>query len=203
VENGGLLVLGPISGYHFEYWAAYMHHALGKMGKRMDIDVESRLPIDLNNDNYDVAPEGLFNTQGKTQNHKYGLWSEALSSGNGEERDAYKNGLHNGKTAIIENKVGKGKVVFLGTDPESEVMEQLMLKYAGEQAIQTMALGHKDILVVPRKGKSGEYKFIINLQNYVQKIGLFTDVEDQLNGKRFMAGIVELKPFQLILSKEF
>jgi beta-galactosidase GanA len=81
----------------------------------------------------------------------------------------YRNGMHNGKAAIIENKVGKGKVVVLGCDPGREAYSALALYYAKEAGVQPLAEGDPGVVIAPRKG-TGDGLVIVNLTNETRKI---------------------------------
>jgi beta-galactosidase GanA len=201
VENGGTLLLGPMSGYRTEYWTAPTQHALGAFGDWIGLEVESRIPIDGYNQNYDQVPMLSFKEDGIAK-ATCGLWSEALSSKAGEVLATYQNGMHDGQAAIIETKVGKGKVVFFGTDPGYDAMKQFYLKYAKEKDVQPLAQGDDNVIIVPRRDGKNAYQFIVNISNEVKTIELENPItEFLLSGEKKLKKKLTLAPFEVILGK--
>ncbi|MEM6378420.1 MAG: beta-galactosidase [Bacteroidota bacterium] len=201
VKNGGTLLLGPMSGYRTEYYTAPTEHALGKIGNWIGLEVESRIPIDGFNSKEDQPLLVQFKDSDVAES-KGGLWSEALSSKQGKVLATYKNGMHDGQAAIIETQVGKGKVVFFGTDPGKKAMQHFYLKYAAEQNIQPIAKGDDKVVVVPRSNGKDNYQFVINLANETKQIELATPIkQDLLSGKKEVKKKLMLQPFEVIIGK--
>ncbi len=170
VEHGGILMLGPMSGYRNEYWAANTDFALGDWESWSGIHVVSRIPIDPFADGFAEQPKVVFENESEAV--PAGLWSEALGTDQGKILATYKTGVHDGKPAIVEKRVGKGKMVLLGTDPGTVAMKQLFQKYAAEAGIDILAKGNEGILVVPRKSENQDLRVVINLMNESRKLTL-------------------------------
>lgn len=201
VEQGGTLLLGPMSGFRTEHWTAPTDHALGEIGAWIGLEVESRIPIDPYNRNYAVVPQLSFSFD-DLADADCSLWSEALSTTDGKVLATYTNGMHRDQPAIVETKVGKGKVVFFGTDPGYEAMKSIYLKYAAEQGVQPLARGDKDVLVVPRSDGKDRYLAIINISNEKKNIELEDPIsEDLLGGDQAGKKILTLSPFEVIIGK--
>ncbi len=201
VENGGILVLGPMSGYRTEFWTANTDFALGDLETWMGMGVESRLPVDLYNREFDNPQYIAFNRLISTDPQPVELWSEALYTDRGNILATYQGGMHDGEPAIIENDVGKGKVVLLGTDPGTEVMKTLALVYAQEAGIAPLLAGEEGVLAVPRKGDK-DLLVIINLRNETRKIDTGTlRLKDRLQGGQYLEGPITLKPYQVIIGE--
>lgn len=197
VQKGGILLLGPMSGYRTEQWTAFTEHALGDIEDWMGISVESRIPIGLTEMQEPVKTLLDWNQKilPSDQNEAL-LWSEALSSTGGTVIATYKNGMHDGKPAIIENKVGKGKVVFFGTDPGRKQLSELLLRYAKEQNISPLANGDAGVVIAPRGNGKDNGAVLVNLTNETKKLTLegknsYTDV---LSGKK-TGFMIELEPY--------
>lgn len=203
VENGGILMLGPMSGYRNEYFAANTDFALGNLEPWMGIEVNSRLPIDpFTRDHADIS-EISFSNGSDTSNYNAHFWTESLTSTTGKVVATHVNGMHHGKPAIIENKVGKGKVVLLGSSPGAMALQTLILDYCRQVGIEPMATGDQDILMVPRgKGRAQHY-FIINLKNQQQELMLpFEEWEDLMNDTIGESKEIKLDPYQIMLIKQ-
>ena len=202
VQDGGVLFLGPMAGYRTENWTAPTQHALGELGDWIGLEIESRIPIDPFNKNHDKAPKINFQLEGFPA-VECSLWSEALSSQNGKTLATYEHGMHNGQPAIIETQVGKGKVVFFGTDPGPEALKKFYLKYAAGIGISPLAKGDQDVIIVPRKRGKDQYQFIINITNESKTIELAARiVKDVLSGTKGARKKIVLQPFEVILGKE-
>ncbi len=201
VNDGGILIAGPMTGYRSEYWTSFTDHALGAFSEWAGIYVDSRIPIDAYNVDYDDVLEIYLTDENNLPMQTCGLWSEALFSPTGKVLARYNNGMHNEHAAIIENKVGQGKVVFLGTDPGEKIIQRLMLKYAKDQGIKPMAEGEENVLVVPREGNGSKYLMILNIENNKKNIIFGNSVVDLISGEKVEAGNIMLKPYQIIIGE--
>jgi beta-galactosidase len=198
VHQGGTLVLGPMSGYRTGHWTSFTEQALGDIEDWMGITVESRIPIGL--EEQEESKEVLleWNKELGFEPNQALLWSEALSTDKGKILASYKKGMHDGEPAIIENKVGKGKVVFLGTDPGRENLREMFLRYASEQDIEPLASGDKGVVVAPRGTKNQKGKVLVNIMNEQRSISLpkketYTDI---LTGEK-ITGSLRLEPYEV------
>lgn len=80
------------------------------------------------------------------------LWSLALWSKNGNVLANYIGGAHDKKPAIIENSVGKGRVIMLGTDPGKLALKKLLLYAANKSNVKPLATGDEQVVIVPALG---------------------------------------------------
>ncbi len=189
VINGGILLVGPMTGYRTEEWTGFKQHAMGEMAEWMDIEVDSRIPIGTSRRPAEIPVLLDFNNGLITKSPEASLWSEALSTDGGNILAFYKNGMHDGKPAIIENQVGQGKVVLLGTDPGEKAYRQLILKYADEAGVKPLTGVVEDVVISPRKGRSGEGYVVVNISNQEKEINLdINGYEDLLRQKKMKTG---------------
>lgn len=205
VENGGTLIYGPMTGYRDEYWASHTDKALGWLEEWTGISVKSRIPIDKFNEDYDSVPAVVSNSHFiSTPEGVCSFWSEAAESSTGKVLAQYKNGMHRNLPAIIENQVGKGKVVFMGTYPGVDIYQEMIVHYAGEKDIAPLAQGDNNVLVVPRIQKdNSRLYFVINLNNHQSKFSISERQYMELfTGQTLRAGDMELEPFEIKLLKE-
>jgi beta-galactosidase GanA len=166
----------------------------------MGIEVESRLPIDPFTKNDDARLEMIFNDDFDIEPGIADLWSEALASAKGKVVAKYHTGMQDGLPAIIENDVGLGKVVMLGSFPGQEGIRKLVIHYCGEKGIEPMASGDSDILMVPRETNDGQYYFIINLKNEPKNLMLpINDWYDELNAVSGDTPQIVLRPYDVML----
>jgi beta-galactosidase len=195
VENGGVLIMGPMSGYRTEEWTSFTNYSKGDWEPWMGITVQSRIPIDAHNSLGTIPLMLKFDDRTELPASEAGLWSEAMNSANGKTLATYEGGMHKGLPAIMENKVGKGKVIMLGTYPGYEAYQWLIKHYAEEAGIRPLATGDKDVVVVPREGN---IRIIINLTNDLKKLSMGRKSgEDILTKQKVRLSDVQLKPYDV------
>ena len=201
VENGGILIAGPMTGYRTEIWASFTDHAMGDIAEWSGIEVETRLPIGLKRRPAEVPVYLNYDASLNLEKTEATIWSEALSSEKGKVLAQYETGMHDGLPAIIENKVGKGKVVILGTDPGRYVTGELLKKYAAEKGITPLATGDKGIVVVPRKGTS-EGMVLVNIFNEDKEITLKNGDYTDYHSNESVPSSLSLKPYEVRILKK-
>jgi len=201
VEDGGILIAGPMTGYRTEIWASFTDHAMGDIAEWSGIEVETRLPIGLKRRPAEVPVYLNYDASLNLEKTEATIWSEALSSKKGKVLARYETGMHDGLPAIIENKVGKGKVVILGTDPGRAVTGELLKKYAAEKGITPLATGDEGIVVVPRKGKS-EGMVLVNIFNENKEINLGNGNYTDFQSKESVSNSLSLKPYEVRILKK-
>jgi beta-galactosidase len=204
VINGGILLVGPMTGYRTEEWTGFKQHAMGEMAEWMDIEVDSRIPIGTVRRPAEIPVLLNFEKGLMTESPEASLWSEALSTDGGSILAFYKNGMHDGKPAIIENRVGQGKVVLLGTDPGEKAYQKLVLKYADEAGVKPLSGVVKDVVISPRKGPSGDGYVIVNISNQEKEINLDVNgYEDLLRQKKMKTnGKLSLGPYDFFILRK-
>ncbi len=196
VSQGGTLILGPMTGYRTELWASYTEHAMGDIAEWSGIEVTSRIPIGTQRRPKEIPLMLGYDESLGWENNEAGLWSEALVSDNGKVLATYQNGMHEGEAAIIENTVGKGKVVVLGTDPGREVVGKLLQKYAREHEIAQILSGEPGVLVVPR-GEDGKGLVIVNINNADKQINLPEGEWQDIHADETLSGDLTLQPYEV------
>ncbi|MBC7914348.1 MAG: beta-galactosidase [Pyrinomonadaceae bacterium] len=197
VQKGGILIIGPMTGYRTNDWTAFTDYATGDLETWTGVQTESRIPLALS-EHPQVSL--LWNDALKLGSTKPFLISDALSSKNGKVLATYKGSMHDKKPAIIECAVGKGKVVTLGTDPGKDALTAIYLKYAQELEIETLASGDKGVLVVPRGNDKVRGVILVNLTEEDKSILLnkkFNRTADLITGHSLDVTKITLKPFEI------
>ncbi len=206
VNNGGILIAGPMTAYRNASWAAHTDKALGWFEDWTGINIVSRIPVDdYQKDGKPYAMVSFENQLKSLPNAACSFWSEALSSNTGNVLAKFRNGMHNDMPAIIENKVGKGKVIFLGTYPGEKAYQQLVVDDARKKDIQPLASGDSGILVVSRITQNGSrFLFVINIEDKTKKLHLEKgDYEDVFTGRKVGESSISLMPFEVLLLKKY
>lgn len=203
VQEGGILILGPMSGYRTEAWTGFTDYATGDWEEWMDIEVDSRIPVGTKVRDAEIPLMLSYAKDLNWPDSQAGLWAENLSSASGRVLAKYQNGMHKGRNAIIETAVGKGKVVFLGCDPGYKAYKNLVIRYAGEAGISPLAeSSDRDVLVVPRKGEKARALFVINLANEEKNISFSGKPSaDLFSGEKIEDRNLHLSPYEVKLIK--
>lgn len=197
VQKGGVLILGPMSGYRTEDWTAFTDYAMGDLEEWIGIHVESRLPFGTT----PMLPEKVQVVWEDGSTAPVTLWGDILSSEQGEVLARHKNGLGDGLPAIIEKQVGAGKVVLLGTDPGPEKLQQLLVKECRNKGVTPVVCGEGSVVSVPRRGRDGKGLILVNVTFMTKRVDLFEVYQDQLTGA-LKKGEITLEPYQVLVLKE-
>jgi beta-galactosidase len=202
VEAGGTLILGPMSGYRNEEWAQHTDAFMGKIESWSGISVKSFLPIGTARRTEEIPSGLIFQPDLFITSAEASLWSLALSSKNGKTIATYEGGIHNNQSAIIENKVGKGKVLLLGTDPGKAALKKILLHTAKSIGIEPLATGDEKVVIVPRKNN---IRIIVNLSKNAKSIQLNSSaysLRNLLNDSTISTTNLKLKPFEVLILKD-
>ena len=201
VQMGGVLVLGPMSGYRNGEWAAFTDHAMGDLETWSGIEVASRIPVGTLRRPSEIPVMLNFADSLGIYTSEALLWSEALFSTNGRVLATYQRGMHNSLPAIIENRAGKGKVVVLGTDPGKDALKALAIKYAKEAGVKPIAIGDPGVVVAPRIGPVYKGVVVVNISREPKTITIPQQrMTDILTGSE-ESDILHLKPYEVKVLK--
>ncbi len=196
VLDGGILILGPMSGYRTADWTSFKNHAYGPLGEWSGISVESRIPVNAFDRAGTVTTLVTFPAFPDLRETQAGLWSDALSSKTGKVLAPYRTGMHDGKPAIVENRKGRGRVVILGTDPGKEAFVKIVEKYATEEGIRRWAMGDPGVMLVPRKS----IIILDNISNERKILKLNASFsKDLITGKIIDPEKLQLSPYQVMI----
>jgi beta-galactosidase len=198
VEAGGTVILGPMTGYRDQDWAAFTEYATGNLEAWTGIETQERMPVSSIPVD-PLLPVRLDVTSISLDNKPVcGLWTESLKSNTGKAIAIYSDGLLKGKPAIMENRVGKGKVVVLGTDPGKEMIRKLCLEEARKLDILPEATGEEGVIVSPRLKKGW---VLVNLENSPRKITIpeMGSGVNILDGKKISSDAFTLDPYAVMV----
>lgn len=201
VENGGTLILGPMSAYRNEEWAQHTNAFMGKLEAWSGIHTKSVIPIGTTRRPDEIPFMLNFESDLMSPPSEASLWSLSLESIAGKSLATYSGGMHNAKNAIVENTVGKGKVMILGTDPGKAALKKILLAAAKSTGIEAMAEGDEQVVIVPR---SDNAVVVVNISKNVRNIRLNTATqkfENQLNGSIITTNRLQLKPYEVLVLK--
>lgn len=196
VRDGGIWIVGPISGGRTEEHTINRDAALGEgLEKLAGIKTLYTYPME----NSGASGEAF----GEIADLK--LWSSVFESRGAEIVGTLKGGVTPGKAFITENRLGKGKIVMLGSLPvekEGDKMIQKMLKhYCEEAGVQYGIDADEGIIAIPRHDNKNNYQVLINMKNEAGKIYIKSDAVDIYSEEKIEAGDLELQPFEYKIIK--
>lgn len=157
VHNGGIWVVGPLTGGRTENHTIHTNAALGELEQLAGIETLFTYPM-----------EGTGTIgQAFGVSAPLGMWSavfepkEAIAIGILEE------GLTSGKAFITEHRLGKGKIVMLGSMPMGEEGDVMVKKLIDHYAVDAHVRLRTDVtvgtIVAPRQGDGYHLWVIINM----------------------------------------
>lgn len=157
VQNGGIWVIGPLTGGRTENHTIHTNAALGELEQLAGIETLFTYPMEST---------GTIG-QAFGVSAPLGMWSavfepkEAIAIGILEE------GLTSGKAFITEHRLGKGKIVMLGSMPMGEEGDVMVKKLIDHYAVDAHVRLRTDVtvgtIVAPRQGDDYHLWVIINM----------------------------------------
>jgi beta-galactosidase len=157
VENGGIWIAGPLTGGRTENHTVHTDMALGELEKTAGAEVVFTFPLD------DTGTIGrAFDISAPL-----GLWSSVMEADSNQAVGTIEEGLAKGKSFISEYKLGRGKIVMLGSMPMGETGDLLLRKliehYSQEAGVTLRTDVSEGTIVAPRHGKGYSIWFVINM----------------------------------------
>ena len=184
VEQGGTWIVGPMTDIMTDYASKYKEAPHSFLEELAGVYELYDLPV--GNDVYRAqwADGGEFGLS---------VCYAAYELRGAEALAVYANGEFKGLPAVTCNRVGKGRVIVLGSVPSPEALLRLIGKEAVADASDNVALvarsgAENGIIAVETEGKEG----ILTLH------GVYTE----LLGERACTGTVALKPYEVLVLKK-
>ena len=171
VEQGGTWVLGPLSACRTTEATGYRDACYGtEFEKWLGIHVRHRSP-----------PGGVIRlaTENGTVNCQW--WCDAYETGAAQRVLAnYSGGALDGYAAIVECRIGKGRVILLGTQPEDAWLRRFLKKLAPENPVTADA----GVVIAPRVTTDGKPAgcIIVNTRAGAAKFQLSGTAPEKMGG---------------------
>ncbi|MBO1512130.1 beta-galactosidase [Metabacillus bambusae] len=157
VENGGIWIVGPLTGGRTEEHTIHTDRALGELEKLAGVEVLFTYPMDQSGTIGSAfgcsAPLGLWSTVFEySEEHSVGTIMEGLSAG---------------KSFLTEHSLGKGKIVMLGAMPMGREGDVLLKRMIDHYSILADVNQRTDVtpgtIVAPRENDHSLIWFMINM----------------------------------------
>ncbi|SFL47900.1 beta-galactosidase [Salibacterium qingdaonense] len=153
VENGGTLVVSFFSGIvdendriHPDYYPEPLRHILG-------IHVEEFVPM----------AGGEWNQlSAGTDHYRCTTWSDVIHLETAEAAAYFTEDWYQGRPAVTTNSYGKGKAVYVGTEPEQAFIDDILTGLMREKGITAPASAPPNVEIVERTSGKGNHLVIVN-----------------------------------------
>ncbi|WP_336788631.1 beta-galactosidase [Paenibacillus sp. MMO-177] len=182
VENGGIWVIGPLTGGRTEEHTIPTDAALGRLEQLAGAEVVYTYPMD---------GSGAIG-------HAFGhsapltLWSSVFKPVSALAVGTMEGGLTPELAWITEKAHGKGKIVMLGSMPAGEdgqfLMEALITHYADKAGVTLRSDVTPGTLIAPRRGDGYEIWIIVNMDGGGGSLTIPRAAVDELAQEQLKAG---------------
>jgi beta-galactosidase len=191
VENGGVWVVGPLSGGRTANHTIPTDAALGKELEQL-AGVETLFTYPME----DTGSMGqAFDCEAPLS-----LWSSVFEPKEAEAVGIIAGGLSPGKAFLTERRVGSGKVVMLGSLPAGDEGDLLMKKLISHYADQAGVTMRTDVtpgtIVAPRVHAAGEVWVVINMNGLGGNVTLPRAGVDLLTNESVAAGQLTVQAYE-------
>jgi beta-galactosidase GanA len=189
VEKGGILILGPLTGYRTEENTLHRQQAWGGLEALIGAEQALRFSPHWVEDTIQIV-----DTDGDSSHPS--IWCDAFSPEPETEVIAsYKGGYGDGLASIVQRQLGKGTVLSFGCPIAPGLWLKHVARLAKSVEIRPMAEGSSEIVVSPRADESGSLTAfgLVNAKKEAQKITLPAGGTDLLTGDSVSAE-VEMEP---------
>lgn len=192
VEEGGIWVVGPLSGGRTENHTIHTDAALGELEELAGIETLFTYPME--------GTDTLGQAFGVSA--PLSMWS-AVFEPKGAQAQAVgllENGIAPGKAFITEKKHGTGKIVMLGSMPTGDAGDVLLRKlighYADEAQVTLRTDATEGTIVAPRHGDGYSLWVIVNMDGKGGSVTLPKKGFDLLGQFKIEAGLLSIGRYE-------
>jgi beta-galactosidase GanA len=196
VASGGLLILGPMTGYRTEEFTAYLKQEFGGLEELIGATCTDRFPPLWMEDRLEV--QFTNGTIARTRQ-----WCDGFTPTGAEVLARYHyttpGGYGEGSAAVLAHNFGKGRVITLGCPLEPHAWLPLVQKELAAVGITPIAQSSGKVVVVPR-GKNGALAgwCVVNITEEQQEIRLPSAGTDLITGRKTET-VLTLKPLEKLV----
>jgi len=192
VKKGGIWLVGPFTDIRDENGAKFTHAPYGNFEEWLQVTCKYQIP----------APDGGFEiTWNDGTVEKSSLWCDVLQANKECEVLArYSEGPIKGFAAIVQRRIGKGRIILCGTLLSGRSLVSLLTTICKEKEITRAADASPNVLVMPRTGRGGEGMVVVEVFNKNGYLSLERAARNILDGKIYK-GQITINPYSVYVFK--
>ena len=185
IEQGGTWIAGPLTDIRTPDGTKFTHAPFGSLEEWGGVYCRYQIPGEPR----DFAIKWSDGTESTGS-----LWYDMLEPRDSESLAVYTEGPGAGLAAVTTRKVGKGRVIVLGTLPSPDDLLRMFRPIAAEAGVEPVADASGNLLVIPRAGDAGEGVIVVEFENRPARIALARPATDLLTG-RVESGEIEIPAY--------
>jgi len=198
IEEGGCLLIGPLTATRNEDYTAFTDHEFG--GMEALIGATSAARFTVQGVEKDVTVSFELRTQDSALSTSPRGWCEAFTPTTAQPLARYHGGYGAGHVAALIHKVGQGTVITLGCRVDESAYMSLVRHLCETAGVLPLAEGGPDVAVFPRMHPDTSIAAygLVNLSQSEQKLRLPEPGHDRLTGRE-LATELTLAPFEVLI----
>lgn len=189
VEGGGTCVVGPLSDIRTQHATKYTHAPYGSLEEWAGVRSRYEVPGDPRE----------FGVRWADGRESIGsLWYDGLELRGAKALATYTEYPFEGLAAVTEHRVGKGRIIVLGTMPQPEDMQSLLASICAESGVSPAAEASDNLVVVRREGDAGDGLAVVEVENRAGALTLPEPMTDLITGTRYQ-GTIDVPPYGVLM----
>ncbi len=188
IRAGGTWIAGPLTDGRTGDSAKYTHAPYGVLEDWAGVRCRYEIPGDPRQ----------FRLDGATGPCTGSYWYDSFAPRGAETLATYSEGPMAGLAAVTSRRLGKGRIVLLGTLPEPAALARLLAVILADAGVTPAADASANVLVVPRSGRAGNGLVVVELHNQAGWIRLPGPATDLISGQT-LEGEVQVSPYGVMV----
>jgi beta-galactosidase GanA len=192
IENGGTWIAGPLTDNRTVHAAKFTRAPFGSLEEWAGIYTKYQVP---------GVPRQFTLRANDGAEGQGALWYDGFELKGAQALATYTDGPLAGLAAVAEKKMGKGRIITLGTLLPTEFFARLVLQAAQGAGLAPAAAAGPNVLTVVRSGDKREGLVALEMNNQPSWLTLAGPMTDLLTGKKHQ-GKIEMQPYQVMVLKK-
>lgn len=174
VSQGGTLILTMRSGVKEMNNQCYIEKELpGKLTELAGAVIRE----------YDCLRDMDMGIRYNEKEYRCELWCDILELNTASGIGTYTEDYYAGQPCVTVNRVGKGQVYYIGTEPEQEFINDFLADIVRNLNIESLADDHTEVELVRRRTKDADYIFALNHSAKMQALNMDDTWERVINNE--------------------
>ncbi len=191
ITDGGTWIVGPMSDVRDQHLSKFTHSPFGVLEEWTGVYSDLQIPGEPVE--FGLKWQDGIESQGS-------VWFDSFQPNGAKVIASYTDGPFAGEAAIVEAKMGKGKIVLLGTMPKPEQLVKLVEQYGADCGVLPVAQASDSLLFVPRDGVGGEGFAAVEMDNKPATLTLSRPAVDLITGQT-LSGTIDLPAYGVLVGR--